>query len=170
MGTTSSMNPGLANLLQNLSNVGSPLLSSPKAMAALQKASPGDIVELSAEATQLEGLNAILGQPDTSGTAGLSTSDSLLSALYQAPGGTTPADPLASLEQALADASASSTAGGSTTPSTAGSTPSSSSSASTPSLAEALASYQNNFQSEEMQTLFGAAPSAGAADPPSYFG
>jgi hypothetical protein len=159
--TTSSINPGLANLLQNLSNVGSPLLSSPNAMAALQKASPRDIVELSAEATQLEGLNAILGQPDTSSAAGLSTSDPLLSTLYQADGSTTPADPLASLEQALADASSSSTGGGSTTPSTTGSLPS---------LAEALARYQSNFQSEEQQSLLGGGPGAGSADAPSYFG
>lgn len=130
MGTTFSINPALVNLLQNLSNVGSPLLSSPAAMAALQKASPSDIVQLSAEATQLEGLNVILGQP---------TSDSLLSALYQTGGSAAPTDPLASLEQAPADTSASSTGNGGT----------------------ALASYKSSLQWEEMQSLFGTDPSFG---------
>jgi len=150
MGTTSSINPGLASLLQNLSNVGSPLLSSPKAMAALQTASPGDIAQLSDEAIQLEGLNVLFGQPETSGTNGLSTSDSLLSDLYQTSNSATQTDPFASLEQALANASASSTSG----------TTSSSGTASTPSLAQALASYQTNLQSDEMQSLFGVNPSA----------
>ena len=69
MSTTSSINAGLANLLQNLSNVGSPLLSSPKVLAALQNAPPADIVQLSDEAIQLEGLNALFGASESSGTA-----------------------------------------------------------------------------------------------------
>ena len=83
MSTTSSVNggspnPGLANLLQNLSDVGSPILSSPKAMAALQNAPPADIIELSDEAIQLEGLNALFGAAEASGS---SQADSLLSSL-----------------------------------------------------------------------------------------
>ena len=136
MGTTSSINPALVNLLQNLSNAGSPLPSSSTAMAALQKASPSDIVQLSAEATQLQALQAILGQADASANAGPPTPESLLSSLYPTGGSGTPTDALANLTKALAN-------------------PSTTSSKSSPSVAEALASYQNSLQSEEMQTLFG---------------
>jgi hypothetical protein len=136
LGTTSSINPALVNLLQNLSNAGSPLLSSSTAMAALQKAPASDIVQLSAEATQLEALQAILGQADASANAGPPTPESLLSSLYPTGGSTTPADALANLTQALAN-------------------PPATSSKSNPSVAEALASYQSSLQSEEMQTLFG---------------
>jgi hypothetical protein len=106
MSTTSSINAGLANLLQNLTNIGSPLASSPTIVAALQKASPGDIVQLSAEATQLEGVNALFGVPDPS-SAGSSTTDSLFSSLYG--GNSSSTDPLlASLDPTLADSSTSS--------------------------------------------------------------
>lgn len=126
--------------------------------AALQKASPSDIVQLSAEATQLEGLDALFGQPDSSGT---SSSDSLLSSLFQTPGNTASTDPLASLEQALASAPASSTGStGSTTAGTTGSTTASSSS--TPSLASALATYESSLQSQETQSLFGVDQTAGS--------
>jgi hypothetical protein len=110
--TTFSINAGLANLLQNLTNIGSPLASSPTVLAALQKASPGDIVQLSDEATQLEDVNAIFGDPST--TSGSSTTDSLFSSLYGGStslyGGTTNStDPLLeSLDPTLADPSTSS--------------------------------------------------------------
>jgi hypothetical protein len=78
MSTTSSVNAGLASLLQNLSNIGSPILSSPKAIAALQNAPPADIVQLSDEAIQLEGLNALFGAAEASGS---SQAGSLLSSL-----------------------------------------------------------------------------------------
>jgi hypothetical protein len=135
MSTTSAVNPGLASLLQTLSKVGSPLLSSPQALAALKKASPADIVQLSAEATQLEGLNALLGVPDATAT-----------------------DPFASLEAAVAGASAT------------GSTPSSSSSAPTPSLADAVATYQRSVQSAEVASLFGTGTSAGSTTGSTFFG
>ena len=131
--TTSLVNPGLANLLQNLASVGSPLLSSPQAMAALQQASPADIVQLSAQAIQLEGLDALFGQ---TATPDLSGSDPLLSTLYQP---VSSPDPLTSLEQALQiDASVPATAP-----------------ASRLSTANALASYTQNMQANEMDTLFG---------------
>lgn len=107
MSTTSSINAGLASLLQNLTNIGSPLASSPTIVAALQKASPGDIVQLSAEATQLESVNAIFGIPDPGTTTGSSTADPLLSALFG--GSSSFTDPLlGSLDPTLADSSASS--------------------------------------------------------------
>src|SRR5713226_8550634 len=145
MSSASAINPGLASLLQTLSNVGSPLLSSPQAVAALQKASPADIVQLSAEATQLEGLNALLG-----------VSNSTL------PGaalpGATAIDPFASLEAAVAAA----TAGGSTA--------SSSATTATPSLADSIASYERSMQSGEIASLFGTGTSAGSTTGSTFFG
>jgi hypothetical protein len=118
MGTTSSVNPGLANLLQRLSDVDSPLLSSPQALAALQKASPADIVQLSAEATQLQTFNALLGSADATSS------------------GTTAFDPFASLEAAATAAIAGT-----------GKAASESLSATTPTLAAAIASYEGSAQS-----------------------
>ena len=109
MGTTSSVNLGVANLLQDLTNVGSPLASSPTAVAALEKASPSDIVQLSAEASQLQGLDVLFGQNTaTTATANQSAADSILSALYPNSSITnSTTDPLESVEQALAAASTS---------------------------------------------------------------
>jgi len=61
MGSVASINPGLADLFQTLSNVNSPVLSSPAAVSALEKASPTDIAQLSIEASQLEGMDALFG-------------------------------------------------------------------------------------------------------------
>ncbi len=144
MGTTSSVNLGVANLLQDLTNVGSPLASSPTAVAALEKASPSDIVQLSAEASQLQGLDVLFGQTNTA-TTNQSAADSILSALYPNSSVTnSTTNPLESLDQTVANAStpATSTSGSSSTPAT-------------PSLAQALASYQSNLQSDEIQSMFG---------------
>src|SRR5208283_3111602 len=147
MGTTSSANLGVANLLQELTNAGSPLASSPTAVAALEKASPSDIVQLSADASQLQGLDVLFGQTNTgtTATANQSAADSILSALYPNSASTNSTNtPLESLYQALQNAS---------TPAT--STSGSSSTASTPLLAQALASYQSNLQADEIQSMFG---------------
>jgi hypothetical protein len=61
MGAVSSTNPGVANLLQLLSNVNSPVASSPSAVAALEKAAPSDIAQLSEEAIQLQGMDEMFG-------------------------------------------------------------------------------------------------------------
>lgn len=63
MGSVSSTNPGLTNLLQTLSNVDSPLLSSQSAVKAIENSSPADIVKLSTAATQLQEVSAIFGTP-----------------------------------------------------------------------------------------------------------
>ncbi len=88
MGSISSVNPGITNLLQTLSNVESPVLSSPSVLSALQKASPSDVVQLSTAALQLENVDAMFGMPDA---ANSSTTDltSLLTSL-EAPQTTTP--------------------------------------------------------------------------------
>ena len=58
---SSSLNPGVADLLQTLANVNSPVLSSPAVVSALEKAPASDIVQLSAEATQLQNMDALFG-------------------------------------------------------------------------------------------------------------
>jgi hypothetical protein len=71
---SSSLNPGVADLLQSLTNVNSPVMNSPAVVSALEKAPASDIVQLSAEATQLEGVDALFG---ISGTSATSNTDSL---------------------------------------------------------------------------------------------
>ena len=61
MGSVSSTNPGVADLLQTLSKVGSPLASSSKDVSALEKASPADLVQLSTAAMQLENVDTLFG-------------------------------------------------------------------------------------------------------------
>ena len=58
---SSSLNPGVADLLQTLTNVNSPVASSPTLLSALEKAPASDIVQLSAEATQLESVGVLFG-------------------------------------------------------------------------------------------------------------
>ena len=75
MGSVSSTTPGLENLLQTLSNLNSPVLSSPATLSALQKAPAADIVQLSVAATQLQGVDEMFGMPDSSnaGTSSILT-------------------------------------------------------------------------------------------------
>ncbi|HYW46397.1 MAG TPA: hypothetical protein VE959_26250 [Bryobacteraceae bacterium] len=75
MSSVSSVNPALANLLQTLSNIGSPVLSSTAVVSALEKAPAGDIVQLSTAAMQLENVDAMFGISDSSST---DTSSSLM--------------------------------------------------------------------------------------------
>jgi len=72
---SSSLNPGVADLLQTLSNVNSPVTNSPAVVSALEKAPASDIVQLSAEANQLESVDALFGisSPTTSGAANMDT-------------------------------------------------------------------------------------------------
>jgi hypothetical protein len=58
---SSSLNPGVADLLQTLSNLGSPTLNSSAVKSALEKAPASDIVQLSSEATQLQNVDAMFG-------------------------------------------------------------------------------------------------------------
>jgi len=123
----SNNNNGLADLLQNLTNENSPLLStlsSPKVQAALENAPASDIVQISDQALQLQATDALLGisNPTTSPT------DSLFSAL------------------ASINSNDASSASGS--PLNPGSP-----------LADQLAAYQGNMQTQEMQTLFASTPS-----------
>lgn len=73
MGSVSSVNPGVANLLQTLSNVNSPVMNSPAVVSALQSAPTSDIVQLSEEATQLQGMDEMFGISTGSGTNDMSS-------------------------------------------------------------------------------------------------
>lgn len=65
MGSVSSTNAGLSDLLQTLTNENSPLLStlsSPNVEAALENAPAGDIAQISNEAIQLQMTDALFGE------------------------------------------------------------------------------------------------------------
>lgn len=61
MSSVSSVNPGVADLLQTLSSINSPVLSSQPVVSALKSAPTSDIVQMSMEATQLQGIDAMFG-------------------------------------------------------------------------------------------------------------
>jgi hypothetical protein len=76
MGSVASTNSGLSDLLQILSNDNSPLLStlsSPAVEAALEKAPPSDIAQISKEAQQLQIADAIFGDAGSSATASMAS-------------------------------------------------------------------------------------------------
>ncbi len=77
MGSISSTNPSVTNLMQTLSSIDSSLLSSPSVasalQSALQNASPSDVVKLSTAADQLENVGSLFGQPDGSSDGSDST-------------------------------------------------------------------------------------------------
>ena len=81
MGSVSSVNPGVADLLQTLSSLNLPLLSSSAVTSALQKAPTADIVLLSAAANELENVDAIFGisgGSNTGANSSLANLDALL--------------------------------------------------------------------------------------------
>jgi hypothetical protein len=136
------VNQGVADLLQILSNAGSSSLSSafssPSIQSALQGASPGDIVQLSNQALQLQVANDLFANPDPTQTDGLfsalvpSTStaalDSLLTNLYSPPSTASPVVPAAPA-----------------------------------SLTSQIATYQSQLQTEQLQALFGVDPTVGTS-------
>jgi hypothetical protein len=101
MGSVASVNPGVSDVLQILSNAGSTslssALSSKSVRSALESASSGDIVQLSQQALQLQEASDLFG-------------------------GQASADPGSLLLQALDSATAGSTTAAATTPSEAAAT------------------------------------------------
>src|ERR1700683_2123850 len=85
MGALNSTSSVLSNLLQNLVTESPQLfsiLSPPNVQSALEKASPGDIAELSDQAVQLQQVGVLFGNLDGTQSTGLTgTPDSLFSAL-----------------------------------------------------------------------------------------
>jgi len=94
MSAVTSVNPGIADLSQLLSNTGSASISSalstPSVQSALQNASPVDVATLSQEAVELQEANGLFGSPASSTTAAASSS-LLLQALNSSITGSTPA-------------------------------------------------------------------------------
>ena len=146
-----SNNPGMTYLTQLLASSGSPLfssgLSSSQVQSVLQDASPGDIVQLSDQALQLQSIDILFGSPDTSTTAGLFSTAS-------------PPSSSAILDNILATLPG---AAGSATSNASGSSPQPASSPATPSLADQMASYQSQLQTEELQAMFGTGSTAGVS-------
>jgi hypothetical protein len=113
MGTvSSSLNPGVANLFQSLTNVNSPVMNSPAVMSALEKAPASDIVQLSAEATQLQSVDALFGISSASAPTSTETlfgitptpatgTNSVLQAMENAGATVSPTDQAASDQAAI---------------------------------------------------------------------
>ena len=87
MGSVSSVNPGVTDLLQTLSSLNLPVLSSAGVTSALENAPTADIVQMSMAATELEGVDAMFGISNGSnagdlltGSAGTTATAQLLSA------------------------------------------------------------------------------------------
>src|SRR5579862_9138307 len=82
---SSSTSPGMTDLMQLLTSSGSPLLnsglSSTQLQSALQDASPGDLVQLSNQAVQLQTVDGLFGASDTSQTSSSDTLESLVASL-----------------------------------------------------------------------------------------
>jgi hypothetical protein len=147
MASVASINPGLSDLLQTLANIDSPVVSSPAAVSALEKASPTDLVQLSEAAMQLQGLDAMFGIQNGSGATNL---EDLLNGAVGA-SLTSPASVPAATAAAAASAGSANGASSSTTPATA-------------SLADQFASYQLAAQTSEVQTLFDPGSAGGPSD------
>jgi hypothetical protein len=71
---SSSLNPGVADLFQTLTNLGSSVLNSASVKSALEKAPASDIVELSTEATQLANVDTLFGIGSSSSSTSATTS------------------------------------------------------------------------------------------------
>jgi hypothetical protein len=134
MGTvSSSLNPGVSELLQTLSNVNSPVMSSPAVVSALEKAPEQDIVQLSTEALQLQSVDTMFGISTGSSGSGSNMSSLLESLATSATGSGTEATNSQAASGVLASASA----------------------------ADQLANYQAALQASVNQGLFGTASSNG---------
>ena len=148
MGSVSSTSSNLSNLLQTLSAASpelSSMLSGPQMQTALAKASPGDLVQLSDQALELQQVGSMFGSLDgTQSTEFNSAPGSILSAL-STNGSTTQPDLLL---QAL-DSSLGITGTNGVTSSSTGSTSTSSS------LADQIANNASSFQAQALDALFG---------------
>lgn len=145
MGPVSATNSNLSKLLQTLSGESpelSSLLSSPSMQSALEKASPGDLVQLSDQAMQLQQVGLLFGNTDSTQAGGFSqTPDSLFSILGPANSNASPDPLMQALESSLG-------------------LPGSNNPASTATTANPLAGQPSGFQAQELDALFGATQTA----------
>jgi hypothetical protein len=146
MGSVSTNSFSVANLVQNLTGAGSPqlaaTLSSPAVQTAIQNAPTSDLVDLSSQALKLQETSLLFGDGSAADTA------TLASMLY----------PLSSLLASTEANARKAAESGAISPSPPASSPA-------PSLATQLAEYQSESLTEEMQTLFGIAPTASPPGP-----
>lgn len=92
MGSVSSSNPAITNLLQTISSAQSPVLSSPAVISSLENAPPADIIQISTAATEMSGLDAEFGiTPTPTDTAGTDLSNVLSTLAPSQTTGSTPA-------------------------------------------------------------------------------
>jgi len=136
MGSVSSASSNLTNLLQTLGTESpelSSLLSTPQMQSALENASPGDLVQLSDQALQLQQIGILFGTTDGTQSTGLPSVPASLFSALSPDSSTTQADPIMqALESSLGVSGTNSTTSGT----------SSSTSAS-------------SLQAQEVQALFG---------------
>jgi hypothetical protein len=96
MSAITAANPGLNDVLQSLSSLNSPIVSSPTTVSALEKAYTSDIVALSSATDELAGVNALFfGASDESSSTSNGTLASFLSDL---PSNATPGEQLAAYQ------------------------------------------------------------------------
>jgi hypothetical protein len=81
MGSVSSPNPAITNLLQTISSAQSPVLSSPAVVSSLENAPPADVIQISTAAAQLAGIDAEFGVTPTPTDAEATDLNNVLSSL-----------------------------------------------------------------------------------------
>jgi hypothetical protein len=143
MGSVPTDGFSVNNLVQSLTGAGSPQLAAtlfaPTVQTAIQNAPTGDLVDLSSQALKLQETDLLFG--GESATPSAADTATLASLLY----------PLSSL-LAAADAAANKA------PESGASAPSPTATSSTATLADRLSGSQNDFQAQEIQSLFGIVP------------
>jgi hypothetical protein len=161
MGSVASTNSGLTDLLQTLTQNTSPemssVLSMPSVQSALENASPADIVQISTQALELQGIGELFGDSTASTTP--TASDPLLAAVES------------QLAQSGSTAAAASTAAPSATTATSAADSSSSQdqassaagSATSAQTSSAVTSAQS-LQAAELEALFGDGSTSSSTD------
>jgi hypothetical protein len=138
MGSVSSTSSNLSNLLQALgaeSPALASLLSTSKMQSALEKASPGDLVQLSDQAMQLQQVGLLFGSTDGTQTNAFNPApDSLFSILGPASSNPSPDPLIQALESSLGIAGSN----GATSPTT-----------------NSIANSASSLQAQELESLFG---------------
>jgi hypothetical protein len=141
MGSVSSTSSNLSNLLQTLSAASpqlSSLLSTSQMQSALDKASPGDLAQLSDQALQLQQVGSMFGGVDGTQSTGLTSALDNLFSVPPPDGTTIQPDPILQLLESLVGA----TGANDGTSSSAGS--------------NQVAGSAISFQAQELSSLFGA--------------
>lgn len=141
MGSVSSTSSNLSNLLQTLSTASpelSSLLSRPQMQSALEKASPGDLVQLSDQALQLQQAGLMFGSSDSTQWTGLTSGFDNLFSVPPPDGTTIQPDPILQLLESLVGVAGANNGTSISTPS------------------NQVAGSAISFQAQELSALFGA--------------